>query len=372
MIVLSERSLEQTETAIARAFLCVADRTAVASAVAAEHIRALLYGACVLPRDSSPASTVHTTRLLTNARRAVDLTWPCEINHDASSEPHTAAGDLCTSTLERMHMLGDAADVGRGQWIATPLRIIALDGVNDCMVVGSAPIAALKHSLGLPIACAGVSRFTGIKHLTKAEHRVIVQSMDDWLGPWTPLSAWTAQMLASHDSRMEPSHGLSVEQLELYAPDILRGQQRTGRWIPAGHVGRAIDGVRLCRPRGAFARTYNRPHYLARFDFRDGALSLRSSVSIAHEVTLRLRFGLDLLLNSPRRISITASAPTFAIERPSPLPDPESRVYALGWDDPAADVPSERLIFRSHAMPFVLHALQRLSITPHISQRHIP
>ncbi|WP_271612411.1 hypothetical protein [Bradyrhizobium sp. CCBAU 21362] len=171
---------------------------------------------------------------------------------------------------------------------------------------------------------------------------------------------------------MEQSRGLSVEQLELYAPDILRGQQRPGRWIPASHVARAIDGVRLCRPRGAFARAYSRPHFLARFDFKDGSLSLRSSVSIAHEETLRLRFGLDLLLNSPRRISITASDLTFTIERPSALPDPENRVYALGWTDPTADNPSERLTFSNCAMPFVLHALQRLSITPYIAQRKIP
>jgi hypothetical protein len=372
MIALSERSLQQTEIAIGRALQCVAEQPAIVSAVAAEHIRAMLYGACVLARDSSAASTIHTTRLLTNARRAVDLTWPSDATRDRSSEPQMAETDVCTATLEMMRILGDAADVGRGQWIATPLRIIALDGANDCVVVGSAPIAALKHNLGLPIACAGVSRFTSTKSLTKAEHRAIVQSMDDWLGPSTPLSAWTAQVLASHDARMEPSHGLSVDQLELYAPDIVSSQQRTGRWIPAGHVGRPIDGVRLCRPRGAFARSYSRPHFLARFDFEDGALSLRSSVSIAHEVTLRLRFGLDLLLNSPRRISITASALTFAIERPSPLPDPENRIYALGWSDLTAAESSERLTFSNSAMPFVLHALQRLSIAPHIAQRHIP
>lgn len=309
---------------------------------------------------------------MTNARRAVDLTWSRDTTNDSSFEPQTAETDVCTPTLEWMRVLGDAAAVGHGQWIATPLRIIALEGVNDCLVVGSTPIAALRHNHGLPVACAGVSRFTSIKSLTRAEHHAIVQSMDDWLGPSTPLSVWTAQVLATHNSLMEQSYGLSVEQLELYAPDILRSQQRTGRWIPAGHVGRAIDGVRLCRPRGAFARSYNRPHFLARFDFEDGELSLRSSSSIAHEVTLRLRFGLDLLLNSPRRISITASAQTFAIERPSLLPDPENRVYALGWSDLTADETSERLTFSNCAMPFVLHALQRLSITPHIAQRRTP
>lgn len=51
MIALSERSLEETEAAIARALQCASDRPAVVSAIAAEHIRAMLYGACVLTRD---------------------------------------------------------------------------------------------------------------------------------------------------------------------------------------------------------------------------------------------------------------------------------------------------------------------------------
>ena len=90
-----------------------------------------------------------------------------------------------------MHVLGDTADVGHGQRIATPLRIISMSGVNECMVLGSAPIAALKHILQLPIACAGASRFTSIKSLTRPEHHDIVQSVADWLGPSTPLSAST-------------------------------------------------------------------------------------------------------------------------------------------------------------------------------------
>jgi hypothetical protein len=269
-----------------------------------------------------------------------------------------------------MQMIGDATEVGRGQWIATPLRIITLEGASDCLIAGSAPTGALKHLFSHSIACAGASRFVSTKSIARAGHRDVVQSVDDWLGPSSPLSAWTDQVLASHEIRMEQASGLSVEQLELYAPDILRAQRRTGRWIPAGHVGRAIDGVRLCRPRGAYARHYSRPHFLAHFQFHEGELLLRSSAPIAHELTLRLRFGLDQLLGTPRQISITVSGPTFSIVRPSPLPDPENRIYALGWGDLTAVTPSDRLTFSNYALPFVLNALQRLSITPHISQRY--
>lgn len=251
MIALAERSLAQTEAQIANTLHCVSDRSALVGATAAEHIRAMLHGACVAAKDATGASTIHTTRLLTNVRRAVDLTWS-----EDTRGLRTQERDICTSTLQAMQTLGDAVEVGRGQWIATPLRLITIDGASDCMIASSAPLGALNHFFNHPIACAGASRFVSIKSLTKVEHRDVVQSMDDWLGPSSPLSAWTDQVLASHELCMEQAQGLSAEQLELYAPDILRGQQRTGRWIPAGHVGRAIDDVRLCRPRGAYARHY--------------------------------------------------------------------------------------------------------------------
>lgn len=366
MIALAERSLALTETQVANSLHCPPDRSAIVGAVAAEHIRAMLYGACVASKDATAASTIHTTRLLTNARRATDLAWS-----DDTPGLRDLERDVCTSTLQAMQALGDVVDVGRGQWIAAPLRLIAIDGANDCMIAGSAPLDALNHSFDHPIACAGASRFVSIKSLTKPEHRDVVQSADDWLGPSSPLSAWTDQVVASHELRMEQAPGLSAEQLELYAPDIVRSQQRTGRWIPAGHVGRAINGVRLCRPRGAYARHYSRPHFLAHFEFNEGVLSLQKSAPIEHELTLRLRFGLDVRLGTPRTFSIIGSGQTFAIDRPSQLPEPENRIYALGWTDLTSATPSDRLFFCNAAMPFVLNALQRLSITPHISHRYI-
>ncbi|MGM4902809.1 hypothetical protein AB8B21_28140 [Tardiphaga sp. 866_E4_N2_1] len=367
MIALMQRSLPQVEAGIASALQCIMDRSALNGAIAAEHIRSTLYAACALPRQSSGAAGVHSVRLLKNARRAVDLIRP-------SGRPTSGAPselDFCSSILERLERLGDAAHVGQGQWIATPLRIVDPGGANDWMLLGSAPIAALQAAFTAPVACAGASRFINAKSLTKSEHRDLVQSVDDWLGPSPTLSSWTTQMLASYETRMEASPGLSAEQLELYAPDILRIQRKLGRWIAAGHVASAISGPRLCRPRGSFARAYNRPYFLAHFDFSDGKLSLRSSAPIAHELTLRLRFGFDLLLNMPRRFSISTTAQTLSIDLPTSLPEPESRVYALGWNDPTGPVPSERLTFRAHAMPFLLSALQRLSITPNIV-RHTP
>ena len=164
---------------------------------------------------------------------------------------------------------------------------------------------------------------------------------------------------------------VAADQLELYAPDILRRQRRAGRWIPCADIDGAIDGLRLARPRGGFAREYDRPHYLAYFSFRDGSLCLRKCTAIAHELTLRLRFGLDVLLNAPRHVSILASAHTFSIEKPVALPNAEGRVYGLGWRDFVSGEPNDRLTFHSCALPFVVQAFQRLCITPSIAQRSI-
>lgn len=361
MIAVEERHHDTVEAHLVQALNCVPDRSALASATVAEHMRASLYGANAVRR--SPVPTVHTTRLMINARRVAELTWP------SLCGPGSEPSDVCDATLRNMESLGDAVDIGHGHWLATPLRLVAPSTASQYLLLGAAPAPAAKNVLKTTVTCAGASRFVGSQCLNISENRDFVQSIDAWLGDAQPLQLWTAQVLASHEARMEETRGMSADQLELYAPDILRRQRRTGRWLPAVDVDGALDGVRLARPRGAFAREYDRPYCLVHLGFKDGAPSLLRSASIAHGLTLRLRFGLDALLNTPRRTSIVMSAQTFAIDKPGALPEAESRVYALGWRDYASPEPTDRLTFHAYALPFVVHALQRLCITPTSAQR---
>ena len=305
-----------------------------------------------------------------STRRVVELMWPQDAYGITTADGRSDAPDICSATLRRMETLGDVVDTGRGQWIATPLRIVAPENAESCLLVGTAPVPAASQITGAKVICAGATRFLDKQAIRAHDSGEIAQSIDMWLGEMPPLAEWTARILAAHEARMEVMQDVSAEQLEIYAPDVLRSQRRTGRWVAAAQVGRSLDGLRLCQPQGRYARSYDTPQYLAHFEFRDGVPSLRRCVSIKRELTLRLRFGLDNLLKTPRELSIVHAGQTFTIDRPLALPQPEERLYALGWEDRTVSELPDRLVFHLDALPIVLHALRRLSISPSIRPRN--
>lgn len=358
MITLVQRRIEEVEASLCREWQGIRDPAALASTLAAEHMRALVYGAAAAHRGTGAVPSTHTARLLASARRAVELVWP-QYTH----RPPTP--DICAVTLEQMEAIGDVADTGSGQWLAAPVRLVALEGGSRCLLVGAAPIPAVHHTLGMPPTCAGTSRFVRASVFEAQGNEELVVSVDGWLGHQQPLAAWTAQVLSHHEDRMDTVEGLSAEHLELYAPDVIQAQRRTGRWIAAGQIGRSLDGPRLCRPQNRYAKIWDRPFYLAHFGFKEDALTLRRAVPVYHDLTLRLRFGLDTMPKTPRRVSIVRQRETFWMDHPLVLPQPEARAYALGWKQAAQDNP-DRLTFHADAMPFVVHALRRLAVSPTI------
>lgn len=359
MIALVQRSIDEAGASLRHEWRGILDRAALAGTLAAEYMRALIYGAAAGHRGAGPVPSIHTARLLASARRAVELLWP-EYAH------RPPASDICTVTLEQMEAIGDAARIGSGQWLGAPLRIVAPKDGYRYLLVGAAPAQAVYRTLGVPPTCVGTSRFVGAEVFEAQGNEDIVVSVDAWFGHQQSLAPWTAQVLFHHEGRMDTVEGLSAEHLELYAPDVIQAQHRTGRWIPAGQIGQPLDGPRLCRPLDRYARNWDRPFYLAYFGFKDGALTLRRTAAVNRDFALRLRFGLDVVLKTPRRVSIVRQHDTFWIDRPLMLPQPEARVYGLGWKRAAQDSP-DRLTFHADAMPFVLHALQRLAVIPSIT-----
>jgi hypothetical protein len=355
VISLATRAIDEVEAGLCREWQGIRDARALAETLAAEQMRGLIYGAAAVPRGFEASRTVHTARLHASARRAVELLWP----RFSGDRP---ASDLCSATLERMGEIGDAVRTTSGEWLASPLRIVGppADSMRY-LVVGAAPAQAVHQRLGIQPVCAGVSRFVGAGVLEARGNDDLIVSVDDWLGHQEPLEIWTARLLASHEPRMEVVGGLAADHLELYAPDISRAQRRTGRWVPAQHIGKPLEGPRLCRPQDRYARSWDRPYYVAHFEFTHGALALRRAASVSRDLTLRLAFGFDIMLGTPRRVSIMRHAQAFSIDRPLTLPQPESRAYALGWTSPSPGH-EERLAFHPDAMPFVERSLQRLSV----------
>jgi hypothetical protein len=380
MISITQRRVEDIESSLAGSFHCTIDPSTLIGVTVAEHLRAMIFGAALPQKDSTAPRTIHTTRLMTSTRRVVELLWPKHACRSAMSDGQSGPSDICSAILQRLGTLGDAVDIGQRQWMATPLRIVAPDDCPSLLLVGTAPVPAARQMIGTEATCAGATRFLGQRVLDILGQRVldspnnqdIAQSVDAWLGEIPPLHEWTAQVLVAHEARMDVMQDLSAEQLEIYAPDVLRSQRRPGRWIAAGQIDRPLGGVRLCQPQGRYARSYDTPQYLAHFEFRNDALSLRRCVSINRDLTLRLRFGLDLLLHTPREFSIAHAGQTFRVDRRPALPQPEERIYALGWEDRNVSEPSDRLIFHRDALPIVTYALQRLSITPSITPPDFP
>ena len=371
MITIAHRTINEVEAILAHRLQCVGEKAALASATAAEHIRALIYGAAMVQPDAFADCTVHTTRLTTSARRVVELAWP-EYSSRVSVDSRAPNLDLSLSTLQRMAALGDAVDTGGGRWLAAPLRIVAAESGGDFLLIGAAPSIAVHQRLGVAPFCSGASRFVGQVVLDAGGSADLVQSADEWMGPLPALKEWTLQVLAAHEARMEAVDGLPTEQLEIYAPEVARAQRRTGRWVPAKQIGIHIDGPRPCRPLERYTQSWDRPQYLAHFHLRHGELELRRAATIPRELALRLCFGLDVMMQTPRQQAITYHRETFSIDRPLTLPKPESRIHALGWQDYAGQGGSDKLTFQARALPFVTRAFRRLSINFNVTPRALP
>lgn len=360
MIAMAPRGVDDVEARLCREWGGIRDSAAIAGSLAAEHMRALIYGATADHHErTGMAPSIHTARLLASARRAIGLVWP-QYGHDPSAD------DICEVALNQMKALGDAVDTGSGQWLATPVRIVAVGESTGYLLVGTAPAEAVHRALGVTPTCVGTSRFVGETVFDSKGNEDLMVAMDTWLACKQTLASWTTQVLTHYESRMQTVEGLSAEHLELYAPDVMRTQRRPGRWIAARQVARALNGPRLCRPQERYARAWDRPFYLAHFGYKHGSLTLNRAAQVPADVTLRLCFGLDNIVRTPRRVSIVRQRETFSIDRPLMLPSPEARAYALGWKSPTQDKP-DRLTFHANAMPFVVHALERLAVSPAIN-----
>ena len=71
MIAIAQRRIDDAEASLCREWHGIRDPAALASTLAAEHMRALIYGATVAHRRAGVAPSIHTLGLLASARRAV-------------------------------------------------------------------------------------------------------------------------------------------------------------------------------------------------------------------------------------------------------------------------------------------------------------
>jgi hypothetical protein len=364
MLAVAKITIDDVCRNLANRLQCPDDREALQRAVIAEHIRTLVFASSTREREIGEVQRLHTTRLTASLRRNLHFVWP-DLGRRSGGD------DIVDQTLHSMAELGDVATTGGGFWLAAPLRLVDCPDAECLTVVGGAPREAVVPMTGTDLLSAAAARFVSRNGLAdRPQSSQFVQSADSWLGTVGSLSAWTQAILKSCQSRMSRPEEFSADQLEIYAPDLLREQRRLGGWISATEVSRAPSGTRLCRPLPAYARTYDRPHYLGTFSFKAGGLVLRQSVRTEFEVAQRLPFGFDEMLKTPRETPVTLHSSFLTLDLRYALPLPERRILSLGWQyRPVRPETRHQWMFHRAALPFILHAFRRVGIDPIVKVR---
>jgi hypothetical protein len=361
MITVEAPSLEQVHATLARELDCALASDVLQRATIADHIRALVFGSWTRRDDTAP---IHTTRILSNVRRMQSFVWPQD------SWEHEQLGDTCRQVLDSLAKLGDIASVGNGFWIPGPTMFVELDGIDHLMLTGCLPVQIARAQLGTPLTSAAAFRFTPRRQvLSTSSNRNLLRPIDGWLGHVDPLREWTHAVLQQQNAQLSIDMDIGVEQLDVYVPEIFRDQRKSGRWMHATQIRQPLEGLRLCRLQSS-ARVYGAPHFLATFHFSAGTLTLRRSVRVGPDVSRRLRFGLDVILGTPRQVSIEINSTQFSFDNSISLPEPEARVLSLAWRTLRnADDDSEVHYFHSIALPLISRALARVLIVPTLIDR---
>ena len=83
--------------------------------------------------------------------------------------------------------------------------------------------------------------------LSTSSNMDLLHPIDGWLGHADPLGDWTEATLQQHKERLSIDMDISLDQLEIYAPEIFQDQRKSGRWMRSTQIGRPLEGLRLCR-----------------------------------------------------------------------------------------------------------------------------
>ena len=353
-IALSKLTAQNAQAAIAVGLRSSFGDTSLRSALAADHIRSALYANAALGAEINCSTALHTTRLFTSVRKALDLVWS-GVATEHLREVGTG-GDLAQQTLDRLSAFGEVVDTGGGFWIGTPLRFVSSG--DTFIAIGSVPNAVVKSVTGALPICAGISRIAEVRPSAAPDVERVSVSVSQWLGVTEGIQAWTKRVLAQHEPRMQSGNDIPANQLEIYAPDLLTRTQGNP-WFPAQSISRSLEGARLCRPIKSYAYVWERPFYLAHLRFVSGELVESKSVRVEYGLTRRLRFGLRCLHGSSQIVPATSSGDLIELELPLGLPDPEARIAALGWPLPSNP---RRTVFHRLTIPLLTEVLGRLAV----------
>jgi hypothetical protein len=260
--------------------------------IMADYLRHTLL---TLSHSATTVQPVFITTLLNQVQRQLMPLWPEIFKQTEEKE------SLIRRILKQLEQIREVADLGKGYWLPTPLRLVRLPS-SQILLIGGMDTKTLQAHLGnILYSSTGLAR--RIKSTEEAMCLVKAgiewQRFEDWLGEDTDidLRTWTTHLLEKAKKRLKSS-GSEITEFDVYLPKLRdKKDWQNRRWIPARQLVTAPEEMVLCR----FQNTY----YLSQ-------LKGEKPVCLAKEISLsqldqnvepcKLLYGLDLLYDRPTRV----------------------------------------------------------------------
>lgn len=231
---------------------------------------------------------------------------------DANTEPSVVVDDLVLTTLHALARIGDCAHLGRGYYLASPVRLVTLPS-GGALVIGGLPTREVNARTGISAGWAGIARALPPSIDPPVQSNIPRQDLHAWSNlPTAPLGEWTASILKGAADRGIRTAGIETATFEVYTPRFQRAQQQKNRWIQATRWRDdplARTNWWLCRSRVAPRR-----FWLAYPDGALNGLTFSREQRIEYTQVRRLMYGLDQLAESPISARVV-DAPGYPGER---------------------------------------------------------
>jgi hypothetical protein len=231
---------------------------------------------------------------------------------DPNTEPSVVVDDLVLTTLHALARIGDCAHLGRGYYLASPVRLVTLQS-GGALVIGGLPTKEVNAKAGISAHWAGISRALPPSIDPPGPSSIPRQDLHTWSNlPTAPLREWTASILKGATERGIRTAGSELTTFEVYAPRFQKAQQQKNRWIQATRWrDDPLAGTNwwLCR-----SRVSPRRFWLAYPDGALNGLTFSREQRIEYTQVRRLMYGLDQLADASISVRVV-EAPGFPGER---------------------------------------------------------
>jgi len=321
----------------------------LALTLAAEHIRASISAPSLRSFSAVDIHPVHTANVMASVRRNV-VPWFSRAGHELE--------DNWPRLRESLETVGDIAHIGDGYWLPAPTRFVEIEGAIKCLLIGGSPYHSLFGQSRRELTSYVASRFVPKETVRQLKYEI--ESLDSWLPQENELGIWMKDAFARLGRNLQPDHDVEIQYAEIYAPDLLLSQKKSGYWIEPDDFNCSPQELRLFRSRPGKGWEFSRQYYVGLFARRQGVLALSKSTKVSRDDAARIRFGWDLRCNACRKVEMKVRDRIFDIDLKFTLPASESKILALGWK---RNVKEQMLRFEISALPFVRAAFARLHIS---------